>query len=92
MRTARCALAAAIARKERSAAEVLESYLERIVAVNPEVNAITRLFTDPPRGEEGAPLAGVPFTVKENIDVAGEPTTQGVPALAKAVAGWTPRS
>ena len=28
----------------------------------------------------------MPFTVKENIDVAGTPTTQGVTALAEAIA------
>lgn len=38
-------------------------------------------------GETLGPLAGVPFTVKENIDVAGTPTTQGVLAFADAVAG-----
>jgi len=31
-------------------------------------------------------LHGVPFTVKENIDLEGTPTTQGVPMLADAVA------
>ena len=36
----------------------------------------------------GSPLGllhGVPVTVKENIDVAGTPTTQAVGALAEAV-------
>jgi amidase len=37
-------------------------------------------------GESIGPLHGVPFTVKENIDMAGLPTTWGVPALAQAVA------
>ena len=37
-------------------------------------------------GARLGPLHGVPFTVKENIDVAGTPTTQAVPALAEAVA------
>jgi amidase len=32
------------------------------------------------------PLAGVPFTVKENIDVAGSATTHGVAALRNAIA------
>src|SRR5204863_202703 len=36
-------------------------------------------------GEAVGPLHGVPFTVKENIDMAGLPTTWGVPALAQAV-------
>ncbi|WP_422280709.1 amidase family protein [Bradyrhizobium sp.] len=36
-------------------------------------------------GEKLGPLHGVPFTVKENIDMAGLPTTWGVPALAQAV-------
>jgi amidase len=31
------------------------------------------------------PLHGVPFTVKENIDLAGSPTTNGVVALQHAV-------
>ena len=36
-------------------------------------------------GERIGPLHGVPVTVKENIDMAGLPTTWGVPALSGAV-------
>lgn len=35
-------------------------------------------------GGDLPPLHGVPFTVKENIDLAGTPTTQGITALAGA--------
>ena len=70
---------------------------QRIDAVNPALNAIVRVLADEARaaavtadrklaaGETIGPLHGVPFTVKENIDMAGLPTTWGVPALAQAV-------
>jgi amidase len=35
--------------------------------------------------EPTGPLHGVPFTIKENIDCVGSPTTQGVPLLSDAV-------
>ena len=38
---------------------------------------------DATRGRKGnGPLHGVPFTIKENIDCVGSPTTQGIRALA----------
>jgi amidase len=91
-------LAAAIRGGRLSALDALESCLARIQEVNPEVNAVTSVFGEQARalaagidrrraaGEECGPLAGVPFTVKDNIDVAGQPTTQGIPALKNAVA------
>lgn len=91
-------LARLLASGEVSAAEVVEAHLERIAAVNPRVNAVTRLLDDSARqaaretdrrraaGEELGPLAGVPFTVKENIHVAGSATTHGVPHLRDWVA------
>jgi len=78
--------------------EVLEAHLERVEAVNPSVNAIVRVMADQARAAAaeadrmvaaGGPvgrLHGVPITVKENIDLAGTPTTQGLTVLADAVA------
>ena len=90
-------LAQRIARRKLSSAEVVDAHLARIDAVNPALNAVVRVLADEARaaavkadqklasGEAIGPLHGVPFTVKENIDMAGLPTTWGVPALAKAV-------
>ena len=91
-------LAAMIRDREASSREVVQAHLDRIEAVNPHLNAIVRLLPDQALAAADAadravadgaglgPLHGVPFTVKENIDLAGTPTTQAVPALAEAVA------
>ena len=86
-------LAAAIRDKRLSAREAVEAHLTRIEAVNPRVNAVTvvlaesalaeadRLDRQLASGGPVGPLHGVPFTVKENIDLAGSATTEGVRAL-----------
>jgi amidase len=83
---------------EASSRQVLEAHLSRVDAVNPHLNAIVRRLDDEAlaaadaadravaAGAELGVFHGVPCTVKENIDLAGTPTTQGVPALADAVA------
>ena len=90
-------LAQRIASRQISSAEAVDANLARINAVNPALNAVVQVLADEARasavladkklaaGELAGPLHGVPFTVKENIDMAGLPTTWGVPALAKAV-------
>src|SRR5439155_1260875 len=90
-------LAQRIAGRQLSSVEVVDAHLARIDAVNPALNAVVRVLADEARadaaladkklaaGETVGPLHGVPFTVKENIDMAGLPTTWGVPALAQAV-------
>jgi amidase len=90
-------LARRIARRQLSSAEVVDAHLARIDAVNPALNAVVHVLADEARaaavvadgrlaaGETVGPLHGVPFTVKENIDMAGLATTWGVPALARAV-------
>jgi amidase len=87
-----------IGEREVSSAEVVEAHLARIVAVNPSLNAVTVVLADQARaaaqaadralaaGRCAGPLHGVPFTVKENIDVAGSATTMGVRPLADAIA------
>jgi amidase len=91
-------IARAVIAGEVSAREVVDAHLARIAAVNPVVNAVTKLLADDARnaanrvdrarraGELLGPLAGVPFTVKENIDIAGHPTTQGIPHFRHLVA------
>src|SRR5215207_654414 len=90
-------LAQRIARRQLSSVEVVDAHLARIDAVNPALNAVVRVLADEAgtgaviadqklaAGETVGPLHGVPFTVKENIDMAGLPTTWGMPALAQAV-------
>ena len=90
-------LANLIANKTVSSVEVIAAHLARIDEVNPKINAVVRVLADDAhkaaviadqmvaRGETLGPLHGVPFTVKENIDMAGLPTTWGVAALAQAV-------
>lgn len=91
-------LAERIRGKEVSSREVLEAHLERTEQCNGALNAIVHILADEARTAADAadaavaaggplgPLHGVPCTVKENIDLAGTPTTQGVKALADAVA------
>lgn len=91
-------LAGLIATRQVTSTEVVEAHLDRIAELNPQLNAITVTLAEPARaaaadidraiaaGVPVGPLAGVPFTVKENVDVAGSATTWGVAALAGQVA------
>jgi len=91
-------LAGMIASGEVTSADVVDAHLARIEEVNPDLNAVTVTLADEARvaaaavdravaaGAPLGPLAGVPFTAKENIDVAGSATTWGVAALAEQIA------
>lgn len=82
-------IAAAVLAGRTTARSVLESALDRIAAVNPRVNAFTDVLADRARaaadrldarrakGDALGPLAGVPFAVKNLIDVAGIATRAG---------------
>jgi amidase len=91
-------LAAKIRARDISSREVLEAHLARVEQVNPDLNAVVRVMADEARtaadhadaaiadGSARGIFHGVPISVKENIDLAGTPTTQGMPALAGAIA------
>jgi amidase len=92
------ALAAEIRGAKISAAEAAEAALARLDAVNPSLNAVVAHKPEEvraqaaaidaaiARGEDPGPLAGVPVTVKINIDQAGFATTNGVRAQAHLLA------
>lgn len=73
-----------------TARAVTESVLSRLIAVNPAINAVVQRCDDEAlqtadridsivaRGEDPGPMAGVPVTIKENVDQKGHPTTNGL--------------
>ncbi len=52
------------------------------IAIRPKAEALAIAERVQAAGPEGKPLYGVPFVVKDNIDVAGLPTTAACPAFA----------
>ncbi|MEP7107407.1 MAG: amidase family protein [Ferruginibacter sp.] len=79
-----------ISQKKVSVKEITSAHIERIKAVNPRVNAVTELLEETAlknaeksdqvisKSNRLTPLFGIPFSVKENIDLAGHATTEGV--------------
>ena len=87
-------LAPLIASRTFSAREVVAAALARIEAVNPRLNAVVQRMDAAAlavadavdRGEVTGPLAGVPVTIKVNVDQAGFATTNGLRIQAGLVA------
>jgi amidase len=83
-------LAVLIRTKKISAREAATAALARLDAVNPKINAVVdhrpedvlaqadAVDASIARGEDAGPLAGVPVTVKVNIDQQGFATTNGL--------------
>jgi Asp-tRNA(Asn)/Glu-tRNA(Gln) amidotransferase A subunit family amidase len=82
-------LAELVARREVSAAELLDTAAARMAEVNPKINAVTLDLTERARAEtpvHGA-FSGVPFLLKDlGATLAGTPTTGGSRLFADAVA------
>lgn len=89
------ALAAGIASREISAVEVMRAHLDRIAEAEQDVAAFVSLLPESDalalaeaadaavaRGEAIGPLHGLPTGVKDLMDVAGLPTSQGSAAYA----------
>jgi amidase len=86
-------LATALRRKTIGCLELLDLYLARVAKYNPALNAIVATDVEGARkraraadraltkGQAWGPLHGVPMTIKESYDVAGLPTTWGIPRL-----------
>jgi len=90
-------LAAAIRSKEISSTELVESYLDRIDALNPRLGAVVTVAAESARsqareadrclaqGEDLGPMHGLPVTVKDCLETAGMRTTCGARELADYV-------
>ncbi|MBV9393517.1 MAG: AtzE family amidohydrolase [Methylobacteriaceae bacterium] len=82
-------IASKISSGKISARAAIDTMLARIASINPKVNAFTDVTAERARqtadaldarrarGEALGPLAGVPFAVKNLIDIAGLPTRAG---------------
>lgn len=89
-------IAALVRSGEVSALEAVEAHIARIEEVNPKLNAVVVKRYDAARGEAREidrrrlagealpPLAGVPVTIKDSLDLAGLPSTFGLPSRAQA--------
>jgi amidase len=93
-----CDLAAGIRDGEISCQEAVTSILERMQAKNPDLNAVVIDMSEQAlkqaeqadnmvqSGVHLGPLHGVPMTIKVNVDVKGQPNSNGLKALANFIA------
>src|SRR5947209_9453978 len=87
-----------VASGDISAHELVEAHIARIEAVNPKLNAVVVKRYDAARAEARdidrcraaggklPPLAGVPITIKECLDLKGTASTFGLPSRRSALA------
>lgn len=91
-------LGAKLDAREISARDLLEHHLDRVARHNEALNAVIWMDAERARadadasdrrraaGEALGPLDGIPMTVKESYDIAGAPTTWGVPEFRNNIA------
>lgn len=91
-------IAAKVRSRELSATEVTEAHLARIEDVNGEINAVVQdtskeavatakaIDAQIAAGEEIGPMAGVPVTIKVNVDQDGYATTNGLKLFENLIA------
>jgi amidase len=84
------AVADAVRARRLTARAVTESVLDRLAEVNPSINAVVREMPSEAlaaadrvdralaAGDDPGPMAGVPVTIKVNVDQAGHATTNGL--------------
>jgi amidase len=84
-----------------SSVELVRAHLEQIATVNPQINAVVDLLADKALatahacdeslalGERTGPLEGVPFSIKDSIEVEGRLCTAGTLGRRRAeVSAW----
>ena len=64
-----------IRERQISSEELIQAHLDRIARVNPAIHAV--VATPPPCPAHSGPLAGVPFSIKDSIELAGTRCTAG---------------
>ena len=91
-------LSSLLARGEVSAVDLLGAHLQRVDEVDGRVQAFTSVMREQAgaeaeasderrrRGEARGPLDGVPVTLAECFDLAGRPTTLGLPSWRRHIA------
>jgi aspartyl-tRNA(Asn)/glutamyl-tRNA(Gln) amidotransferase subunit A len=91
-------IARAVASGDRSAREVVDTHLERIAEVDPELHAFNEVLAEQARdeadridravaaGDAVGPLAGVPVALKDNLCTRGVATT----CSSRILEGWRP--
>ena len=90
-------LAAALKKRDISAVELLEQVIARVEALDGRLNAVVVRDFERARAAakaadlalgrgESRPLMGIPMTIKESFNIAGLPTTWGIPRFKDFVA------